>query len=150
MARAPGWRRRRRSPRAAPAWRHAPNWSPGCGAHARSFELAPQPGAERVDDNDARENSEQDGRDLIVLDDAQRGDQLETDAAGADDAEHRRRTKVILPTINRNVGKVGENLRKHGMGYPLESAGAGRPCRLERLGINMLDRFGIEFRDHAD
>src|SRR6202023_129049 len=88
------------------------------------FQIVPQRGTDAIHDRHANEDANQDGRYLRVFQYAQGGDELESDAACADGAEHRRGAKIIFPAVDRRIRKLRHRLRQHCVPDDLERGSA--------------------------
>src|SRR3990167_2202669 len=64
-----------------------------------------------VDHEHAYEDGQQNGGDLVVLDQAQSCHEFEANAARTHDAHHCRCAKVIFPSVDGDVRQLGQNLR---------------------------------------
>ena len=91
----------------------------------------------------------QDGRDLLILHDAQRTHELEANAASAHHAHDSRGTEVVFPAIDRDVRHLRQHLRDNPVQENLDRRGASGTSCLNGRFVGMLDGFGKELADHA-
>ena len=77
------------------------------------MKIARTRGGKHLAQHDQRDDRDQDRADEVVVEALKRGEQRAADAAGADDADHRRVAQVRIELVGRESDEAGEHLRQH-------------------------------------
>ena len=81
-------------------------------AELRAEAIAAKKSADLIDHGDHHKNDQHDGKNLLIIHNPKRGHQLKADAAGSDRAKDGGGAEVILPTVDRDIGQLRQDLRQ--------------------------------------
>ena len=98
--------------------------------------------AQVVDQHDQGDEDNDDGRRFLILKGTKARVHQVTDAAGTNQAQHRRGANVGFEAIEREGNQIRLNLRQHGEREHLGIAGAGRAYRIDHALIDVFNRLG--------
>ena len=96
------------------------------------------------------DDDQQNQRDLRPVELRDRGVELKSDAAGADQAEHRRFADIDVPAKHRDSGKSRQDLRHDPIRRHLRAGRAGRAHRFDLAFVDLLDRLVKQLGAKAD
>ena len=102
-----------------------------------------------VDDDDGQDDQHQQRGDVVVVEFADRLDQVLADAAGADEAQHRGAADIHLEAQQGVAREARQHLRHHGEARHLRPAGAGGARALHRLHVDVLHHLGEQLAERA-
>ena len=106
-------------------------------------------GGQRVDDRHRDQDQQQDGRDVGIVELADRLDQVLADAAGADEAHDGRFAHVDLEAQQRVAHEIRRDLRQRAVAHGDVPGRAGRRHALDRLHVDVLDDLGEQLAERA-
>ena len=116
----------------------------------RSNDSVPDLGRYPFTDNHGADYDEQDQRNLCPIKLRDGRVELETDAAGADQAEYGRLANIDAPAENGNAGERRHDLRDDAVGRHLRARRAGRAHGFHLALIDLFDRFVEQLGAKAD
>ena len=100
-------------------------------------------GRHKLADHHDSEDREQHQRDFVPGELVDGGVKHDTDAAGADEAEHRRFANVDIPAINDGAINYRQHLRDHADDQSLQARSAGCFDGLDRSLVDLLDSYNF-------